>query len=194
MMPRDETLAVLARHRGDAIVVTTMAAAMPWHRLSNTVYDIPSVGSAMGHAADFALGIALARPRRRVWCLNGDGSMLMTLGTLVTATRNRAPNFVLFVLQNDTYEVTGNQPTPGAGTVSFPDLARGAGFASVFAFSALDALEAGLPDALGAAGPVFINLHVAPGQEPPPNRSRPLSDDIHALRAALAVEEGECQT
>ena len=79
--------------------------------------------------------------------------MLMTLGTLVTATRNPAPNFVLFVLQNDTYEVTGNQPTPGAGTVSFPDLARGAGFASVFSFSALDALEAGLPDALAAAGP-----------------------------------------
>lgn len=188
MMSRDECLMILARHRGNAVVVTTMGTAIPWHRISNTVYDIPSVGSAMGHAADFALGIALAHADRPVWCFNGDGSMLMTLETLVTARRSPAPNYVLYVFQNDTYEVTGNQPTPGAGQVSFPDLARAAGFASVFEFQTAEALDAGLAAALKAPGPIFVNLRVEPGQEKAPSRSRSLADDIQELRRALRAE------
>ena len=188
MLHRDECLTILARHRGDAIVVTTMGTAIPWHRISNTIYDIPSVGSAMGHAADFALGIALAHADRPVWCFNGDGSMLMTLETLVTARRSPAPNYVLYVFQNDTYEVTGNQPTPGAGQVSFPDLARAAGFASVFEFQTAEALNAGLAAALKAPGPIFVNLRVEPGQEKAPSRSRSLADDIQELRRALRAE------
>jgi len=56
---------------------------------SHVDLDFASADSAMGHTADLALGIALARPERKVICLNGDGSMLMTLGTLVTAARQR---------------------------------------------------------------------------------------------------------
>jgi len=164
-----------------------MATAIPWQRISNTALDIPSVGSAMGHAADFALGIALARPDRAVWCFNGDGSMLMTLQTLVTIQRSPAANYRLFVFQNDEYEVTGNQPTPGAGLISYPDTARAAGFTAVYDFDALEALEAGLPDVLSDTGPVFVNLRIAPGNEPAPGRIRPLAVDIQELRGALGV-------
>src|SRR5262249_25080739 len=109
VIPKDALLSALARLRGDAIVVTTMAAVRPWGRLSDHRLDFASADSAMGHAADFALGLALAQPKRTVICLNGDGSMLMTLGTLVTIAAAGAGNLVLFVLENATYEITGNQ-------------------------------------------------------------------------------------
>ena len=185
MIPRDDCLDVLLRHRGDAIVVTTMSVAIPWQKRSNTDFDIPSVGSAMGHAADFALGLALAQPNRPVWCLNGDGSMLMTLETLVTIRRSPAPNYRLFVFQNDEYEVTGNQPTPGAGFVSFPDMARGAGWTAVHDFETLEVLESGIAAALADAGPVFINLRIQPGHESAPGPTGPLSKVIRDLRRAL---------
>src|SRR2546427_8772921 len=108
-MKRDDVLRALAGRRGQAVVVTTMGTVRPWGRISDHPLDFASADSAMGHAADFALGVALARPERQVLCLNGDGSMLMTLGTLVTIVDSGATNLVLFVLENATYEITGNQ-------------------------------------------------------------------------------------
>ena len=104
MLTTEQVLAPLALLRTDEVVVTTMSVVRPWGRLSSHPLDFASADSAMGHAADFALGIALAQPQRRVLCLNGDGSMLMTLGTLVTAATARASNLVVFVIDNGTYE------------------------------------------------------------------------------------------
>jgi len=195
MMTKDEALAPLARLRGDAIVVTTMAAVRPWGRLSGHRLDFASADSAMGHAADFALGLALAQPARQVICLNGDGSMLMTLGTLVTITASRVSNLVLFVLENATYEITGNQRLPGAGEVDFSGLARAAGFPSAATFTEASAYAAALPALLRGAGPACITVKVEPGSEGPLGRGprqdvpylRPsLAQSARELRAALA--------
>ena len=126
MLTKSELLEPLARARTDEVVVTCMGITRPWGRISNHDLDFASADSAMGHTADLALGIALAQPERRVICLNGDGSMLMSLGTLVTIVEADARNLVLFVLENGTYEITGNQPVPGASDVDFPGLARAA--------------------------------------------------------------------
>src|SRR5262249_47009015 len=155
---REDVLQPLARLRGDSVVVTTMGAVRPWGRLSSDPLDFASADSAMGHAADFALGVALAQPARKVICLNGDGSMLMSLGTLVTIVASGATNFVLFVLENDTYETTGNQPVPGAGRVDFAGLARAAGFARVHAFAEAGAFAAALPGILAGPGPVCVTI------------------------------------
>ncbi|HCK60195.1 MAG TPA: thiamine pyrophosphate-binding protein, partial [Gemmatimonadetes bacterium] len=61
-----------------------MSVVRPWGILSDSDLDFASADSAMGHAADLALGLALAQPARKVVCVNGDGSMLMSLGTLAT--------------------------------------------------------------------------------------------------------------
>ena len=66
MLTTRELLAPLARRRTDEVVVTTMSTVRPWGRLSDHRLDFASADSAMGHAADLALGIALARPERRV--------------------------------------------------------------------------------------------------------------------------------
>jgi thiamine pyrophosphate-dependent acetolactate synthase large subunit-like protein len=186
MMQRAECLKVLYRLRSEStIVVTTMAAVAPWARLSQSVLDFPSAGSAMGHAADFAMGLALAQPDRSVWVLNGDGSMLMSLGTLVTICQTPPPNLVLFVLENDTFEVTGNQDIPGAGRISFVQMARGAGFSRADEFYSVEELERRLPELLATPGPRFINLHIQPGCEPPPKLDCPLRIPAWELRQAL---------
>jgi len=193
-MTRDEALRPLARWRGQAVVVTTMGTVRPWARLSDHPLDFASADSAMGHAADFALGVALAQPQRKVVCLNGDGSMLMSLGTLVTIVASGAANLVLFVLENDTYELTGNQAIPGAGRVDFPAMARAAGFTRVHAFEDPAAYEGTLAAILDGAGPVFVSVRVEPGAEGPLGRGpreaaaylRPsLAESARRLRRAL---------
>jgi len=165
MLTKEQLLSPLAALRGDAVVVTTMGMVRPWGHHSNNDLDFASADSAMGHAADLALGIALAQPRRKVICLNGDGSMLMTLGTLVTAVQAGATNLVLFVIENGTYEITGNQPVPGTGFVDFAAMARAAGFQRTLSFDDPEDYKTQLPAALGGEGPVLIAVRVEPGLE-----------------------------
>jgi len=191
MMNRDDCLRVLHQFRRDGtVVITTMAAVVPWSRLSHTALDFPSASSAMGHAADFAMGIALAQPRRPVWVLNGDGSMLMSLGTLVTICQTPPRNLVVFVLQNDTFEVTGNQPIPGAGTISMAQMARGAGFERVHDFDNVDELSQQLGAIMSEDGPMFINLRVQAEQEPPPKLACLLREPVAELRDVLTAASG----
>ena len=182
MLTKANVLEPLARLRTDEVVVATMSVVRPWAQVSDSDLDFASADSAMGHAADLALGIAMAQPHRRVLCLNGDGSMLMSLGTLVTIIASGVRNLILFVIDNGTYEITGNQPTPGA--VDFVAMAQAAGFRRAYRFDEADAYEAALPDLLCGDGPVFACLHVEPGQEGPISRST--AEEARYLKTSLA--------
>lgn len=193
-LTKTQVLEPLARLRTDEVVVTTMGAVRPWGLISASELDFASADSAMGHAADLALGVALARPDRRVICLNGDGSMLMTLGTLVTIVDCGAENLVLFVFENGTYEITGNQRVPGAGTVDLAAMAAAAGFERVFRFDEASAYEKTLPDVLAGKGPVFVLLMMEEGAEGPISRTPgepaaylqvSLAESARRVRAAL---------
>jgi phosphonopyruvate decarboxylase len=138
----------------------------------------------MGHAADLALGIALAQPQRTVVCLNGDGSMLMSLGTLAVAARTKAVNLVLFVVDNGTFEITGHQPHAGTGRVDFAAMAKAAGFPLVFKFDDAKAYAEAVPDLLNAPGPTFVHVLVEPGDEGPISRSS--SEPSRYLQSSLA--------
>jgi thiamine pyrophosphate-dependent acetolactate synthase large subunit-like protein len=190
-----ELLEPLARRRTNEVVVTTMSSVRAWGRLSSSELDFASADSAMGHAADLALGIALARPERRVICLNGDGSMAMSLGTLLTAAQAGATNYALIVCDNGTYEITGNQKVPGAGTADLAGMARSAGFAASWRIEDADAWRARVDDVLSLPGPVFASIAVQAGGERPLRRHPDeaarylkvsLADWSRTLRAALA--------
>lgn len=184
MLTKDELLQPLARSRTDEVVVTCMGITRPWGRISDHDLDFASADSAMGHTADLALGIALANPGRRVICLNGDGSMLMTLGTLVTIVESGARNLVLFVLENGTYEITGNQPIPGARSVDFPGLARAAGFPRVYDLAFPGDFESVLPNILTAEGPIFVGVRMKRDSEGPISRSD--REEARYLKTSLA--------
>lgn len=167
MMRRDHALQVLARHRGDDdIVVATYQAAFDWMRLAPHPLNYLSVG-AMGQASSHGLGLALGRPDRRVIVLDGDGSLLMNLGSLVTIAGAAPPNLFHFVCDNRCYEANGSHPLPAADRVDFAGFARAAGIRQVASFDEVDALAAGLPDVLAADGPVFVVLKVVAGDPSP---------------------------
>jgi thiamine pyrophosphate-dependent acetolactate synthase large subunit-like protein len=185
MMSARAALEVLARHRGERIVVTTMTAAGVWPELSDTPLDFAYLPSAMGQAPALGLGLALAQPRRGVVVVNGDGSMLMSLGSLVTLAHHPA-NLILVVLDNGLYEVTGGQPTAGAGHADFAGLARAAGIRRAYAFATAEEWSAGAAGALAGPGPVVIVLKVEGrlGQTTP-RPPRPMAEQLRRLRQAL---------
>ena len=186
MLNKQECLKIIAKHRTDEIVIATMGLAVPWGKISDHPLDFASVGSAMGHAADFALGLALARQDKKVLVLNGDGSMLMSLGTLATATGlTRLPdNYYLFVCENNAYEVTGNQSIPGGTNFSFTTVARGSGFEKIHRFDQLSLLDSALPLILDEKGPTFVNLKIASSNAQPPRRST--TNAVRYLRETLS--------
>jgi sulfopyruvate decarboxylase subunit beta len=184
-MTTRQVLEILARHRGGRVVVTTMTAVGVWPQISDTPLDFAYIPSAMGHGASLGLGLALAQPDRGVIVVNGDGGMLMSLGSLVTLACTPA-DLYLMILDNGLYEVTGGQPTPGAGRIDFAGLARAAGISRVYAFTELSAWEQGAAEALAGPGPVMIWLKVE-GQlgQKTPKAPRPMEEQISRLRAAL---------
>ena len=192
-MTQREALEVLARHRGDKVVVTTMTAVGVWPELSDTPLDFAYMPSAMGHGPGLGLGLALACPGRGVIVVNGDGSMLMSLGSLVTLAAHPADVYLL-VMDNALYEVTGGQKTAGSGRADFAALARGAGIRRVYAFDNLPDWEHGAADALSGPGPVVAHLQIEGrlGQKTP-RPPRPMAEQIDRLREALGLAAADPQ-
>ncbi len=184
MLTKQQLLEPLARIRTNEVVVTTMGVVRPWGKMSNSDLDFASADSAMGHAADLSLGIAMAQPSRKVICLNGDGSMLMTLGTLVTIVESGVDNLILFVLVNGTYEITGHQRIPGEGTIDFAMMAEAAGFPRVYRFDDPDEYEESLDEMLRGNGPVFVSVTMERGAEGPISRSA--AEESRYLQTSLA--------
>src|SRR5205807_4415870 len=91
----------------------------------------------------------------------------------------------LLILDNDLYEVTGGQPTPGSGHTDFAALARAAGISRVYSFDTLEAWRGGAPEALTGPGPVVVWLKVEGrrGQKTP-KAPRPMAEQIERLRQA----------
>jgi len=166
MMKSDQCLEVLARHHTDQIVVATFQAAFEWMTIKPSDLNYLFVG-AMGQAASHALGLALGRPDKRVIVLDGDGSLLMNLGTLVTIASVAPGNLIHFVCENGTYEVNGAHPIPGAGQVDFAGLAEAAGYRKAYVFSTLADFDGRIAGILEETGPLFVDLKVEKGGDYP---------------------------
>ena len=102
-------------------------------------YDFLTVGS-MGHSSSIALGIAINKPEKKVWCVDGDGACLMHMGSMAVIGSNRPENLVHIVINNSAHETVGGMPTV-AGGIDFVSIAKACGYtyaASVEDFDALD--------------------------------------------------------
>jgi phosphonopyruvate decarboxylase len=183
----DDVLAALAARRTDEIVLPTMTAAIGWIARGLGPLDLPVVG-AMGSAAAIGLGLALAQPTRRIWVLDGDGSLLMQLGALATIGALAPPNFVHLVIANGVYAFTGGQPLPLAPAADLPTVARALGYRAAWQVDQAATLAAVLDHALRATGPVFLWCVVAPpvGARFDVSQLPPMAARGQALRALLA--------
>jgi sulfopyruvate decarboxylase subunit beta len=163
MMKRDECLAVIHELRGDAVVVAHFHTAFDMMRVAPHPLNYYSVG-AMGQASSHGLGLALGMPDRKILVVDGDGSLLMNLGTLVTIVEAAPPNLIHFVGENGVYETNGSHPLPGMNTTDFPAFARAAGFQHVYRIETIEELREKLPEMISLRAPVFCSLVMVAGE------------------------------
>jgi thiamine pyrophosphate-dependent acetolactate synthase large subunit-like protein len=187
-MTQHEILEVLAARRGQHLVITTHGSVDPWVALTDTALDFSYVPASMGQAPALGLGLALAQSRHGVVVVCGDGHLLMNLGCLVTLACHPADLYLL-IMDNGVYEVTGGQPSPGAGRTDFAGLARAAGIRRVYACATLDEWRGRAAEALSGPGPVVIWLKVvARSGERAPAAMRPMPEQLTRLRQVLEAE------
>lgn len=165
-MKRDQALQILAAHIPDAIVVPVFQSAFDWMKIRPHPLNYLCIG-AMGQASSHALGLALGMPRERIVILDGDGSLLMNLGSLVTIGSLKPKNLIHFVAHNGIYEVNGRYPIPGGRAIHFDRIAKEAGYACTYSFSEIGEFQREVEKVLSAPGPVFVSLHVEAGKEYP---------------------------
>ncbi len=133
--------------------------------IGNANFDLFAAGNrpqnfymlgSMGLAAPIALGVALAQPKRRVFALEGDGSLLMQLGSLATIAMVGPRNLTIVVWDNGMYQITGHQKTATAEIADLVEMARGAGIAQSAWAKDEDDFERMIDRALKEDGPWFI--------------------------------------
>ncbi len=168
MMRIAEALEAFRPHRGDAIVVPGRGGRY-WVDLSDRQQlDVPLGDPAMGGHAGFGLGLALARPERKIVLFDSEGDILMSLGMLATIAEQAPANFYHFLLDNEVYATTGGQPVPNAKNIAYDRMALAAGYPRAHAFDEIADLTREMPAIIGRPGPVFVWLKVYPEVENQP--------------------------
>ena len=170
-MSREEAIRIVASSLApcDVIVSTTgmisrelFEARVAWGQGHER--DFLTVGS-MGHASQIALGIALAKPDRRVWCFDGDGASIMHMGSMAIIGNKHPVNYVHVVFNNGAHDSVGGQPTVGLA-IDLPGIAKAAGYQQTFSVSSKEELEkllSSLMDQTSCVGPVFVEVKVRRG-------------------------------
>jgi sulfopyruvate decarboxylase subunit beta len=166
-MNRRDAIEAFARRRGDAPVVVGpgVSGRMLYeagHRPA-TIYNMD-----MGYSVPMCVGLALALPGERVYALEGDGSLITSLGVLTTIARYRPPNLAVIVLDNRLYLSTGAIPSATATGSDLAAIGRAAGLAHAEAVDDLPALERALDRAATEDGPFLIVAQVEPQDRPGP--------------------------
>jgi thiamine pyrophosphate-dependent acetolactate synthase large subunit-like protein len=137
--------------------------------IGNTNFDLWAAGhrpqnwymlGSMGLAFPIALGVALAQPKRRVFALEGDGSLLMQLGCLATVAMLKQKNLTMLVWDNGIYQITGGQPTASAAAADLVAMARGAGLANSAWAADEDDFDRLVASALTDGGPTLIAARI----------------------------------
>lgn len=166
-MTREEALESIIESSGTARIVATTGMLsrelfeIRERRNESHSRDFLTVGS-MGHASSIALGIALARPEELVWCLDGDGALLMHLGSLATIGENAPKNLRHFVFNNQAHDSVGGHPTT-ADAADFVAIAKAAGYPVALSVVNRDELIVALTSLAHAEGPTFLEIHVRCG-------------------------------
>lgn len=187
MMNRRKVLEALKERITDEIVISTYSTASDWIEIFDRPLNYFSHG-AMGLASSHGLGLALARPERRVVVLDGDGSLLMNLGTLVTIGRVAPKNFTHMVFCNGTYEANGGHPIPNP-EVDFEAMAKAAQIAKTCTISAVQDFTGRLDWLLNEEGPVFTQLQIEQGPLGPRSYTEMYrAERRQALRDALSAD------
>ena len=162
-------LAVLLKEKlkQDDLVVCGLGATEAAFKAASPLGPTYYASDPMGLWPSIALGLALARPDRRVTLLAGDGDLLMNLQVLATIASAPAKNLRIVVFHNGAYSSTGGQPLSGGGRLSFAAIAKGAGFAWAVESNNEADCKARLDELLETQGPAILDVRLEDEPCPP---------------------------
>tara|TARA_B100000427_G_scaffold328529_1_gene341847 strand:+ start:2713 stop:3837 length:1125 start_codon:yes stop_codon:yes gene_type:complete len=165
-LKREEALnCILDLCKSDLIVSTTGKTSREIFELRNNrkekQRDFLMVGS-MGHTSSTALGLALSKPDKRVICLDGDGSMLMHLGSLPIIGQIKPKNLIHILLNNAAHESVGGQPTV-ADQINFLELSKSSNYSSYYKASNIEEINSSWQEIKDKEGPIFFEIFIKKG-------------------------------
>lgn len=144
-MKREEIIRHIVAVSGeDPIVSTTGKASRELFEIrvangQSHKYDFLTVGS-MGHSSSIALGVALNKPDQRIWCIDGDGAVLMHMGSLAVIGANKPQNMIHVVINNGAHETVGGMPTV-AGEIGLVAIAKACGYPNAVSVDCFEKLD-----------------------------------------------------
>lgn len=143
--------------------------------------DFLTVGS-MGHASQIALGIALEKPNRRIWCFDGDGATIMHMGSMAIVAEKAPKNYIHVVFNNGAHDSVGGQPTMGL-KIDLPAIARAVGYKAAYSVSTKEELNSQLSILNSQEGPILLEVRVKKGNRP--DLGRPTTTPIQNKEALM---------
>lgn len=150
-MVREEIIRHIVQITGEDIIISTTGKAsrelfeIREAEHSEHKCDFLTVGS-MGHSSSIALGIAVQKPKSKIWCIDGDGAVLMHMGAMALVGNVKPQNLVHIVINNGAHETVGGMPTV-ADEMDLPMIAKGCGYTKVICVESFDDLDQALQDA-----------------------------------------------
>ena len=144
--------------------------------------DFLTVG-AMGHASQIALGIAMAQPKRRVWCFDGDGATIMHMGSMAIVASKEPKNYVHVVFNNGAHDSVGGQPTVGLH-IDLPAVAKAVGYKNMFSVESKQTLVEVLRTVVSMEGPMLLEVKVKKGNRK--DLGRPTTTPIQNKEALMS--------
>ncbi|MBP3309266.1 MAG: phosphonopyruvate decarboxylase [Ruminococcus sp.] len=166
-MLREEIIRHISAVTGDdPIVSTTGKASRELFEIRTAngqshKYDFLTVGS-MGHSSSIALGIAINKPDKKIWCIDGDGAVLMHMGAMALMGANSPENLVHIVINNGAHETVGGMPT-AAAKIDLVAIAKGCGYPNAVCVDSFEALDKELIAAKSRQELTFIEVKCSVG-------------------------------
>lgn len=150
--------------------------------------DFLTVGS-MGHASQIALGIAMMKPERRVYCFDGDGAAIMHMGGMAIVAGKRLGNYVHIVFNNGAHDSVGGQPTVGH-EIQLTKIAEAMGYSAAYVAATAEELQQVLHEIRGKEGTIFLEIKVHKGNRK--DLGRPTTTPIENKEALMRFLSSEC--
>lgn len=166
-MMREEIINHIVDAAGEDVIISTTGKAsrelfeIREARGMSHKYDFLTVGS-MGHSSSIALGVALNKPDKKIWCIDGDGAALMHMGAMAVVGNYSPDNMIHIVINNSAHETVGGMPTV-AGSVDFVKIAEACGYKSAVSVDNSEALDKVLAEARYRKALSFIEVKCAVG-------------------------------
>lgn len=166
-MTREEIIRHIVKASGkDPIICTTGKASRELYEIRTAngeghQTDFLTVGS-MGHSSSIALGVAINRPEQRIWCIDGDGAVLMHMGSMAVLGASRPKNLIHVVINNGAHESVGGMPTV-AGSIDFVEIAYACGYPNAVRVETIKELDKRVEEAKNRKEMSFIEVKSAIG-------------------------------